>query len=254
MNLQGQVAIVTGASRGIGRVTALALAADGADVVCAARTTDAAPAKLPGTVEETARQVRALGQRALALPCDVSQQAEVDALVERTIAEFGRVHILINNAAVNYRAPFADTPIGRWDLLMNVNLRGPVLCTQAVLPHMLKQGGGRIVNLSSGAVTMPEVSAELGITAYAASKAALEMMTKVLGLELAASQIAVNCLRIESAVVTEGALFIDPEGDYSGWETPEAVAEAIVRLIEQPASYTGRVITIAEARELPIGG
>jgi NAD(P)-dependent dehydrogenase (short-subunit alcohol dehydrogenase family) len=253
VNLEGQVAIVTGASRGIGRVTAVALAAEGADVVCAARTTDDAPAKLPGTVQETARQVEALGRRSLALACDVSRQEDVEALVERTIAEFGRIDILINNAAVNYRAPFVDTPIGRWDLLMNVNLRGPVLCTQAVLPHMIERGGGRIVNLSSGAVAMVEVSAQLGISAYAASKAALEMMTQVLGHELAPAGIAVNCLRIESAVVTEGALFIDPDGDYSDWETPENVADAVLRLVEQPASYTAQVVTVAEARELPGG-
>jgi NAD(P)-dependent dehydrogenase (short-subunit alcohol dehydrogenase family) len=205
-------------------------------------------------VEETARQVEALGRRALSLQCDVSRQTDVEALVERTVAEFGRIDILVNNAAVNYRAPFVDTPIGRWDLLMNVNLRGPVLCTQAALPHMIQRGGGRIINLSSGAVTMPEVSAQLGISAYAASKAALEMLTQVLGYELAPKGIAVNCLRIESAVVTEGALFIDPEGDYSDWETPENVAEAVLRLIALPASYTGRIMTMSEVRELPDGG
>lgn len=248
MRLQGQVAIVPGASRGVGRAIALALAAEGANVVCAARSTDASPAKLPGTVDQTARQVEALGRRALAVPCDLRNESQVQALVERTMTSFGRIDLLVNNAAVNYRAPFVDTPASRWDLVLDVNLGGSVRAIRAVLPHMLERQRGAIVNVSSGAVTDAQVTADLGIIAYAVSKAAVEKLTETLALELQPSGIAINCLRIESPVATEGARAIDPEGDFSAWEQPEAVAEAVVWLATRPPSYTGRIVTVGEAR------
>jgi len=246
--LGGKVAIVTGASRGIGRSIALALAAEGADVVCAARTTDSAPAKLPGTIEETARQVETLGRRALAVACDIRNADDVCALVEQTMATFGHIDLLVNNAAVNVRAPFLETTPERWNLMLDVNLGGSVNCIRAVLPHMVERGGGNVINVSSGAVTMPEISARLGITGYAVSKAAIEKLTEILALEMQPHNIAMNCLRIESAVITEGALAVDPDGDYSGWEKPEAVADVVVWLATRPPEYTGRIVTVADAR------
>jgi NAD(P)-dependent dehydrogenase (short-subunit alcohol dehydrogenase family) len=245
MQLEGKVAIVTGASRGIGRAIALALAAEGAAVVCAARSTDTSPAKLPGTVDETARQIEALGARALAVPCDLRDDSQVQALVERTMASFGRIDLLVNNAAVNYRAPFVETPASRWDLVLDVNLGGTVRAIRAVLPHLDR---GSIVNVSSGAVTDAQVTAGLGITAYTVSKAAVEKLTETLALELQPRGIAVNCLRIESPVATEGARAVDPEGDFSAWEQPEAVAEAVLWLATRPPSYTGRIVTVADTR------
>jgi len=252
-NLNGAVAAVTGASRGIGRATALALARAGANVVCAARSSDAAPSKLPGTVERTAELVRALGRRALAVSCDVSKDDEVSALAERALSEFRRIDVLVNNAAVNYRAPFAETPVSRWDLVLNVNLRGTVLCTQAFLPRMMEQGGGGIINISSAAAVDAEAAARLGIIAYAVSKAAVETLTQALALELRPRGIAVNCLRIETAVATEGARLVDPDADYSSWTTPEAVAEAIVRMAAWPASESGRVVTVGDVQQEAAG-
>jgi citronellol/citronellal dehydrogenase len=246
--LAGHVAVVTGASRGIGRAVSLALAGAGADVVCAARSSDATPGKLPGTIDETAREIEALGRRALAVACDIRDEAQVRALADRTLAAFGRIDLLINNAAVNQRGPFAELPAGRWDLVLDVNLGGTANCTRAVLPHMLERGSGRVVNVSSGAATDPAVAAELGIIAYAVSKAAVESLTQSLAIELAPRGIAVNCLRIESAVATEGARRVDPEGDYSGWEQPEAVADAVLWLATREPAYTGRIVTIAETR------
>lgn len=248
MKLEGRVVIVTGASRGIGRSIALALAAAGADVVCAARSSDASPSRLPGTVDETARQVEALGGRALAVPCDLRDESQVQALAARTMAAFGKIDLLVNNAAVNYRAPFVETPAARWDLVLDVNLGGSVRAIRAVLPPMIEQGSGAIVNVSSGAVTDAQVAADLDIIAYTVSKAAVETLTETLALELQPRGIAVNCLRIESPVATEGARAVDPEGDFSAWERPEAVAEAVLWLATRAPDETGRVVTVGEAR------
>ena len=249
MRLRDAVAVVTGASRGIGRAVAIAMAQEGARVVCTARSTEAAPSKLPGTIEETARQIQALGGRALALPCDISQEEQVEAMAQRTLAEFGRIDILVNNAAVNFWAPFAETPMKRWDLVLNVNLRGTVLCTKAFLPQMLEQGSGHILNFSSGATTDAEATAKLGILPYAVSKAAVEKLTEGLALELRPHDIAVNCLRIEMSIATEGARLLNPDIDFSGWEKPEAAAEAILWLATRELAYTGHAVTIAEIRQ-----
>jgi NAD(P)-dependent dehydrogenase (short-subunit alcohol dehydrogenase family) len=164
-------------------------------------------------------------------------------------AEFGRVDLLVNSAAVNYRAPLADVPVERWDQMMNVNLRGAFLCARAFIPHM--RAGSSIINVSSGAATEPALSAKLGIIPYAVSKAALESLTLSLAEELRELKIAVNAvnaLRIESAVATEGARAVDPESDYSSWETPESVADAIVWIAGRHASWTGRIVTVGEVR------
>jgi citronellol/citronellal dehydrogenase len=249
VGLSNSVAIVTGASRGIGRTTAIALAREGADVVCAARATDATPSRLPGTVDETARQVEALGQRALAMACDVSDEAQVAALIDRTLRELGRIELLVNNAAVNSLAPLADTSAKVWDLVMRVNLRGTFLCSKAVLPSMIAQGGGRIVNVSSGAAVMPALAAELGVIPYAVSKAAIERLTEALAAELKPHHIAVNCLRIESAVATEGARMVSKGTELpSGWIETEVAAEALRWLATRDLGYTGRVVTIAETQ------
>ncbi len=249
MKLRDAIVVVTGASRGIGRAAALALAREGADIVCTARSTEAAPSRLPGTIEETAREVEALGRRALAVACDVSRDEDVEELARRTLDHFGRIDCLVNNAAVNSWEQFADISIKRWDLVLKVNLRGTVLATKAFLPRMIQQRSGRIINVSSGAATDLEIAAELGIIPYAVSKVAIETLTEGLALELRPRGIAVNCLRIETSVVTEGARLLNPDADYSDGETPEGAAEALLWLATQEPSYTAHIVTIAETRE-----
>lgn len=248
--LSGQVAVVTGASRGIGRAIAIDFARAGADIVAAARSSDRAPSKLPGTIEETARQVEAAGRRALAAPMDVTDEAQVQAMAQRAFDEFGRVDILVNNAGISFPAPFSQTSLKRWDLVMNVNLRGPVTCTQAFLPRMLEQERGHIINISSylSEVLMP------GMMSYSVSKIALETFTRALAAELQPKGIAVNALRIEMNIATEGWQYLNPSIDYSAWEKPEAASEATLWLATRDLSYTGQVVTIAEAREQMAAG
>jgi len=248
--LSGQVAVVTGASRGIGRAIAVDFARAGADVVVAARSSEKAPSKLPGTIEDTAREVEAAGRRALAVPMDVTDEAQVQAMAQRALEEFGRVDILVNNAGISFPAPFSQTSLKRWDLVMAVNLRGPVTCTQAFLPRMLEQGGGRIINISSylSEVLMP------GMMSYSVSKIALETFTRALAAELQPKSIAVNALRIEMNIVTEGWQYLNPSIDYSNWEKPKAASEATLWLATRDPSYTGQVVTIDEARQQMAAG
>jgi NAD(P)-dependent dehydrogenase (short-subunit alcohol dehydrogenase family) len=161
--LENQVAIVTGAGRGIGKAAALALARAGAAVVLAARS--------EGEINGTADEIKQQGGRVLAVPTDVSDMVQIDHLLVLTLRAFGKVDILINNAAtVNPLGKVWEVSPRAWQQSLEVNLLGPFLCTRTVLPHMLERGSGRIINVSSGAA---ESNLE-GASAYTAGKAGLE--------------------------------------------------------------------------------
>ena len=245
MQLEDQVAVVTGASRGIGRQIAIDFAKAGAHVVVTARSSEHAPSKLPGTIEDTAREVEALGRQALAIPMDVTSEEQISEMARRTLAEFGRCDILVNNAAISAPAPFHETSLKRWDLVMNVNLRGPVMCMQAFLPSMIERRSGSIINISS--ILAEEVIPPM--VSYSVSKIALEKLTQYAGLELRSHNVPVNCLRIEMSIATEGWMYRNPGMDFSDWERPEAASEATLWIATQPAEWTGNVVTIADARE-----
>ncbi|MBU6427958.1 MAG: SDR family NAD(P)-dependent oxidoreductase, partial [Cyanobacteria bacterium REEB65] len=140
MRFANRVAIVTGASRGIGRAIALALAKEGCDVVAAAKTDQPDP-KLPGTIRETAREVVLQGRRGLAIQVDVRNEGAIAAMVDQTVETLGRVDFLIHNAGAIYLAPVAETPSKRFDLVMGVNVRAAFVGSQAVIPVMRRQGG-----------------------------------------------------------------------------------------------------------------
>ena len=243
--LKDQVAVVTGASRGIGRQIAIDFAKAGAHVVVTARSSENAPAKLPGTIEDTAREVKVQGRRALAIPMDVTSEDQIAEMAHRTLAEFGHCDILVNNAAISSPAPFHETPLKRWDLVMNVNLRGPVMCMQALLPSMIEQKSGRIINISS--ILAEEVISPM--VSYSVSKAALEKLTQYAGVELKQHNIPVNCLRIEMSIATEGWMYRNPGMDFSDWEKPDAASEATLWIATQPVDWTSNVVTIADTRE-----
>jgi citronellol/citronellal dehydrogenase len=243
MDLHGAVALVTGASRGVGRAIALALADVGADVACAARATDAAPQKLPGTIDATVREIQARGRRGLAVPTDLSRPAEVEAMVERTITHLGRLDVLVNNAAITFAGDI-DLAIKRWDLVMEVNLRAPVLAIKAALPGMIARRRGAILNVSSAASVM----AVPGLLVYGVSKAGLERLTTGVADNVRARGVAVNCFRIDVPIASEGFVFNAPELDKSDWEPTEVGAEGALWMLEQPPEFTGRVLGITDLR------
>jgi citronellol/citronellal dehydrogenase len=244
MNVNGKVAIVTGASRGVGAATAMLLAARGCKVACAARATDAAPLPIPGTIDDTVRHITDAGGEAVAIPTNLADDAAVEQMVQRTIDAFGGVDILVNNAAITFPGDLA-LPMKRFDLVIDVDLRAPLIATQAVVPSMCARGGGAIVNVSSVAA----LNYIPGLMAYGMAKAALEHFTVSAAHQLAADDIAVNTFRIDIPVASEGFVFNMPDADHSDWEPSEVAAVGIVWMLEQPASYTGHNDGMAALRE-----
>lgn len=244
MNLESKIALVTGASRGVGRAAAIALAKAGADVACAARATDTAPLKLPGTIDETVRSVREQGRRGLAVPTNLADEDEVDRMVQTTIDQLGRIDILINNAAITFPGDL-ELPMRRFDLIMNVNVRAPLIAIRHVIPGMKARREGIILNISSAAGLHPYP----GLMAYGMSKAALERLTLDAARQLAPHGIAVNTFRIDVPVASEGFVANLPDVDHSDWEPTDVAAEGIVWMLQQPPEYTGHNVGMQELRE-----
>ena len=181
--LDGKVALVTGAGRGIGRGIALAFAEMGADVVCAART--------PAEIDATADAARALGRRALAIPCDVTDAAQLETLARETIARLGRIDLLVNNAGGYPPMSALDTDGPSWEWCFRFNLTSAFLLTRACLPHMVERGSGAVLNISSAAGRIIRG----GFVAYGTAKAALSFMTRQLAAEFA-PKVRVNALAV----------------------------------------------------------
>jgi 7-alpha-hydroxysteroid dehydrogenase len=242
-SLSGQVAIVTGASRGIGKALAVGLAEAGADVVCAARSGGESFTGLPGTIEATAGAVRAIGRRALAVQCDIGHESDIRAMVDAATAELGGVDILMNNAMASTRAPFVDSTTDQWDESMRVNVRSLFVGCRAAVPLMAARGGGSVINVSSGAADPQIRGMPPGYLTYSVAKAAMERFSTALADEVAPHNIAVNALR-PGAVKTETAVHeLGPEWDWTGWAEPEAVVPAVVFLAGQRADgVTGRIV------------
>jgi NAD(P)-dependent dehydrogenase (short-subunit alcohol dehydrogenase family) len=243
MDLEGKVALVTGASRGVGAATAVALAQAGCDVACAARSTRDAPQRTPGTIDDTVARVEAAGRKALAVPTNLAVDDEVVRMVATTVDHFGRLDILVNNAAITFIGDL-DIPLKRFDLVLNVDMRAPFVAMREAIPHMVERGEGAIVNLSSAAGLYPYP----GLMAYGMAKIALERLTVDAARQLAKHRIACNVFRIDIPCASEGFLANAPGADTSTWEPTEVPAEGIVWVLRQPPEFSGRRLSMYELR------
>jgi citronellol/citronellal dehydrogenase len=242
--LEGKVAFVAGASRGIGATIAAALAREGAAVAVAARSV--CEDKMPGTIYTVAGRITAAGGHALPVRCDVTSEESVNTAVAHTVSEFGGIDILIANAGVLWLGPIESTALKRWQLCLNVNLTGVFLVTKAVIPHVKARGSGALVAITTTGVDM----IEHGANAYWVSKAGVERLYLGLAADLKRDNIAVNCLSPSRVVLTEGwqaggmGVEIPPEMV----EPPEAMANAAVLLAQQDAA--GITGTVQRSEEL----
>jgi citronellol/citronellal dehydrogenase len=248
--LAGRVALVTGASRGIGACIAERFARAGATVVVAARTVDAFASPLEGTIVETAERIRDAGGAAVAIATDLSVPADRERLVAAAVAQAGPIDVLVNNAAVTYFGPTAAFTAKRVELMLEVQVVAPMHLSQLVLPHMVARGEGWILNVSSGAARHPVASDTSGRragggTVYGMCKAALERFTTGLAAETYHQGVAVNALSPNRVVPTPGTLFhhlVRTDDPDQIVEHPSVMAEAALALCNvEPTSRTGRI-------------
>ncbi len=252
--MEGRVAIVTGASRGIGQAIAELLAGEGAKVVCVARTLNEGDHIFKGALASTVAQIRAAGGEATAVAADISSEDECQKLVTAARSAYGRIDTLVNNAALNYYIPTVDYPTNRWVKSFAVNVHAPFILAKAVLPDMIAGRRGAIVNIGSGAAIGPgrgpySDHAVRGGVMYGATKAALERFTQGLAQEVSShAGIAISCVSPSRVVPTPGTVhhklvtgLDDPRG-----EPPDMMARAVLLLASEPADKVNGRVTYSQ--------
>ena len=250
--MRGKVAIVTGASRGIGKAIALGLAREGAKVIVAARSVEAPSEKLPGSIHETVEQIEKIGGKAVAVRCDVTDEASVRDLVDTVLKEYGRLDVLVNAMGMNIKRDAFEYPMEEWDRLFAVNVKGTMTaCKWGGRAMKAQASGGAIVNLSSVRGIRGYAGGNAG---YCSTKGAVELMTKALAIEWAPHHIRVNALG-PALVITPGTKHIaeNPElaKKYAAAvplgriAMPEDLVGAVLYLVSDAASFvTGQTIYV----------
>jgi NAD(P)-dependent dehydrogenase (short-subunit alcohol dehydrogenase family) len=265
-SLEGKVAIVTGAARGMGRTHCLALAAAGADIVasdiCRDQPTVDYPMAGNDELEETVRQVRALGRKAIGVLADITNAADMQALADRAIAEFTRIDILVNNAGIALiGVAVQDVTEEQWDTVMRVNLKGPWLCCKYVVPHMIRQKSGRIINIASHAGLIGIAT----LAPYNCSKHGVIGLTRTLAVELAPHGITSNALcprAVDTPMLRESYKLLgitheeaEKEWGGSGMSSdvipPENISQIVTWLASDEARYiNGRALLVGNSTGL----
>lgn len=235
--LRERVALITGSSRGIGRALALGLAQQGCHIVVAAKSTVATD-QLPGSIYTVAQEIAARGVQALPVAVDVRRPEQIEALVTQARERFGRIDILINNAGALWWQPVMETPLKRFDLVMEVNVRAAFCCCRAVLPLMQQQRWGHIINMSP-----PLQRAFLpGRVAYCISKFGMTLLTHGLAEEVRPFNIAVNSLWPVTIIESQAAIRWQL-GSRETWRKPDILVESVLRLVQkEPAQLTGQAL------------
>lgn len=238
MNLKNKTIIITGASRGIGREMALRFARDGAQIVLAAKST--AEGKLPGTIYSVADEVNAAGGMALPLQIDVRSEESVAGMVEQTLARFGKIDALINNAGAIQLTPLADTPPKRMDLMLQINMRAVLMCSHFCIPALKKQGG-HIINLSPPLSLNPMWYKNHVV--YTISKFGMSMATLGLAEELRDDGVAVNSLWPRTLIATAAVEMVLGSDGLELSRTPAIMADAAHEiLLTPPRDLTGQTL------------
>lgn len=245
--LKDKVCIITGASRGLGQYCAVGYAKEGATVVIAARTEQETDPRLPGTIYHTAKLVEEAGGQAFPVVCNVSDYESIEAMTKAVIAKYGRIDVLMTNAAVQPPGFLSTIQLRHMDLEFKVNVFGPFWTIRAALPQMLEQKSGSIINVSS-------VAADRGGSHYGMTKRAMESMTLGLAGEMRGNGIAVNCLKPVGGIETPGLLFGRAPGQVGGARPagmgtppPDSYVEAAVILARMtPETGTGIVMNDAQ--------
>jgi citronellol/citronellal dehydrogenase len=250
--LEGKVALITGASRGIGRDVAIALAEAGADIVIASRSETVSDPRMPGTIYTVAGEVEALGRRALPVRVDVTKDEEIEQAIEKTRQTFGRLDILMNNAAIQVPGNVRSVQPRHIDLIYRVDLRAPIMSVRAAVDLIRDSGGGHIVNVSSRAGVFPgpgpypdAMVSRMRQPFYAMVKAGLERWSQALAIELQPEAIAVNVLSPEGRIRTPGNIFFENDRDNPRLDFEVAVdmGKAMVWICSQdPRQFTGHIL------------
>jgi citronellol/citronellal dehydrogenase len=241
-DLRGQVAVVTGASRGIGKALALALAAAGADIVVVAKSVKSRD-KLPGTIHDTAAEIEALGREALPVQTNLRDAEQIEVMVASALQRFGHVDILVNNAGALHWKGVVDTPTRRFDLMMEVNARAAHIASHLVLPGMLARGSGCIVQVAPPL----DLTMVPGKTGYCISKFGMSLLALGIAGEVADSGIR-SCALWPATAVESQATINHGLGGPAQWRRADVVSDALLAILKLPReSVHGRCLLDEEA-------